>query len=358
MKIYLDDGFASQHGGGIAAYTHLIYSELKKRNYDVTYDNYHLLKMISNRSVRRILYCLYVSLILPFYLKKHRYDIAHFTNHFIPPLKNNYTKYIATIHDLGHIIFPETVSLIYYKYFRGALKIIIKNSDCIITPSRSAKDDLKRIFNVDDKKIKVCGEASKYTFDKSPPTNHILKKYSIEAKEYFLFVGRLEKRKNIVTLVKAFDRFKEETKTNKKLVLVGNQGFGFYEIQDTINNSTCKDDIIITGYISNQDLQELYHNASAFVFPSIIEGFGLPILEAMHFELPLILSNIPTNLELTDSRGSFFDPENLKELKDLLKRVENKEIEPLDYSDALKKYSLDAMIDSHLEVYEHMRRKV
>lgn len=352
MRIYIDDGFASEHGGGIGVYSDLLYLELKARGADVTRANHRMLAKIKNKSIRRILYSLYLNFILPITLRKNHYDAAHFTNSHIPLIRNSVTKYISTVHDINPILFPETVPSIYSYYFKLILKNAFRCSDCIITVSHSVKKELHYYFNLPETKVKVCQIGINNGFEKKGLSQSVLGKYSLKTKEYFLFVGRLEKRKNLIVLIKAFEKFKNETKSKKRLVLVGTDGNGVEEIVDAVNASKYRDDIIRTGYVEDKDLKEIYANSIAFVFPSIYEGFGIPLLEAMKFKLPIILSRIPTNLEMLDSRGFFFDSQNVDELKNLLKRFEDEKDQAIDYSDILNNYSLNNMIELHLDVYK------
>lgn len=352
MKIYLDNGFAELHGGGIGVYSNLLYSGLKKRGCDVTLGSYPFLIKLKNRLLRRALYTFYLSFILPFHLKINKYQVAHLTNSQVPVIKNSMTKYISTIHDINPILFPETVPSIYSYYFKLILKNAFRCSDCIITVSQSVKKELHYYFNLPETKVKVCQIGINNGFEKKGLSQSVLGKYSLKTKEYFLFVGRLEKRKNLIVLIKAFEKFKNETKSKNRLVLVGTDGNGVEEIVDAVNASKYRDDIIRTGYVEDKDLKEIYANSIAFVFPSIYEGFGIPLLEAMKFKLPIILSRIPTNLEMLDSRGFFFDSQNVDELKNLLKRFEDEKDQAIDYSDILNNYSLNNMIELHLDVYK------
>ena len=357
LKIYLDDGFALEHGGGIGVYADILFRELTKRGYQVTRANHPILNKIANKMLRRLLYSLYLFFVLPHYLKKHRYTVAHFTNFQVPFLKNKTTKYVATIHDLSPILFPETVPASYARYFGFMLKTVIRNSDNIITVSESVKMELQNFLNGRENNINVCYSNLRDVFvDKKIEETQALEQFELTPRDYFLFVSRLERRKNIQTLLRAFEQFKVETQSEKKLVLVGSEGFGFEEIQETIHDCEHRNDIVMTGYISDQQLKELYHGALAVVFPSLYEGFGLPLFEAMVFQRPLIVSRIPTNLEILDSRGYFFEKENIDELKTILKEFETKPIAFVDYSDILKKYSLERMIDLHLEVYSQPGR--
>ena len=139
MKIYLDDGFACEHGGGIAVYSDLLCSGLESRGVQVHRARYGKLLKIKSKLVRRLLYTVYLNFILPLRLIRDDYTIAHFTNNHAPRFGNRFTKYITTIHDLNPIIFPQTVPAIYHKYFTMMLHNVTRTADTIIAVSENTK---------------------------------------------------------------------------------------------------------------------------------------------------------------------------------------------------------------------------
>ena len=138
-----------------------------------------------------------------------------------------------------------------------------------------------------------------------------------------------------------------------KLVFVGSKGFGADEILNTVAVSSFVDDIIVTGYVSNHELNGLYKHATAFIFPSLYEGFGIPVIEAMNFGLPLILSNIPTNTEIAADQGLFFQADNEKVLSVYMKQVSEATTRRQSYSAILARYSLENMLSKHIEAYQN-----
>ena len=351
VKIYLDEGFASEHGGGIGVYSELLLSGLTQTEFDVTPARYPRLQRIRIAALRRILYSLYINLLLPGYLKKRSFAIAHFTNFQLPARKNGFTKYISTVHDLNPILYPDTVPPLYLKYYDRVMRNIVRNADCIITVSKSVKDAISKRYSFPERNIKVCSNALRADFLTGHVDSKILNDFALDFKNYFLFVGRLERKKNLVLLVKAFSEFKRETGSSGKLVLVGVRGFGFDEIAVARSESGCENDIILTGYVSLTELKTLYAAAGAFILPSLDEGFCIPLVEAMGFGLPLILSDIATSREIVGSKAIYFDTECGESLKRVLVDFAQKSLQPVDYSEILSKYSVEKMIDSHLKVY-------
>ncbi len=148
-----------------------------------------------------------------------------------------------------------------------------------------------------------------------------------------LFIGRLEKRKNILNLIEAFGIFKESRKlqatclpdrqASHRLILAGKAGFGFDKIKRRAERSEYGKDIILKGYVSKREKEELYQNADVFVTPSLYEGFGLPILEAMSYGVPVICSDNSSLPEVAGSAGLLVDPNNTQEIAEAINRVLN-----------------------------------
>ena len=151
----------------------------------------------------------------------------------------------------------------------------------------------------------------------------ILNKFNIEDKNYLFFVSTIEPRKNIVTLIKAFEilKEKEENKT-LKLILAGGLGWKYHDVLDAIEKSKYKEDISLTGYISKDEKEYLFKNAKCFVYPSLYEGFGLPILEAMARGTIVVTSNISSIPEVGGEAAFYLnDVHNENELANLIEKA-------------------------------------
>jgi len=140
---------------------------------------------------------------------------------------------------------------------------------------------------------------------------------------FFLFVGTIEKRKNVGMIIDAFFKLKEESDEARdyKLVLAGRKGYGYEEFQEKVRGSNFSDDVIFTGFVTKEDCNRLYSHANAYVFPTVYEGFGSTQLECMACHTPLILSDIPTNREISGEYGLFFDLDNLESLVGQMKEI-------------------------------------
>ncbi len=255
-----------------------------------------------------------------------------------------------TIHDVAFKRFPKSYGLLSRLYLDWGNKFAVKHAKNIVVPSVATKDDLIELYKCNPKKITIITLGFKQkTIVKttSMPTN-----YNLTDKNYFLYIGRIEHKKNTDTLIKAFKKFAEKNNAIK-LVLVGFQGHGGKKIIANIPK-TLKNRIILTGYVSNEIKSALLQNALAFIFPSRYEGFGIPILEAMQYDLPIICSNIPSSKEILGDNALFFETEKVTELAKQFKKIT---ITPdlrikltKKYSQILSEYSWDICAKKTLDI--------
>ena len=244
-------------------------------------------------------------------------DIYHFFNFTIP--KNVKGKIINTIYDTVFISAPETMGnrkeIEEYKY--GAQK-----SDLIITISKSAKNDIIKNLGVSENKIEIVYpgiDLERYSkkYEKED-LEKIRKKYKLPL-EYILYLGTIEPRKNIERTIKAFIKYKKEVKDDLKFVIVGGKGWKYDNIMKLIESMGT--DIILTGYIDEEDKIPIYKLAQIFAFPSLYEGFGMPVLEAMAAGVPVITSNVSSLPEVAGEAAILVDPLNEDEIFEAYKKI-------------------------------------
>ena len=140
-------------------------------------------------------------------------------------------------------------------------------------------------------------------------------------KNYFLFVGAMNPRKNIPALVKAFDDFKKETKSDFKLLLAGPHFYGVSEVYNTLDNCEFKKDIIFTGRLTEDDLAHVMASAFALTFVPYFEGFGIPLVEAMQCQIPIITSNVTSLPEIADNAALFVNPYDTNDIKNAMVKL-------------------------------------
>lgn len=223
-------------------------------------------------------------------LKIYKIDIFWNCNHILPMRKPKGVKYVLTIHDLALCKFKgigETSNVVKQKLFvRHSCRI----ADKIAVVSECTKKDLMQFMQISEDKIVVCynggAEAKNRVSDDTIKVTR--EKYNITG-HYIFYLGTLEPRKNILTAVKAFDALRKYE--DIQFVISGGKGWKYHPVLDQINKSNYKEDIILTGYVTPEEKSALYSDAMLFVFPSIYEGFGIPILEAFSYGTPVITAN-------------------------------------------------------------------
>ena len=242
--------------------------------------------------------------------------------HTIPflPLPKK-TKVFVNVHDVGFKRSPELYKPIQVWYHDLTMKRIKSRADAIITISEFSKREIIDLYGVSEEKIRVVylGFDGSQFSPAAGPADETLKKYKITA-PYLLYVGRLEKKKNIGRMVTAFTLIKEKY-PDLKLVLAGAGGNQFDEIKQIIADNKLESEVIITGYVAHADLAAIYNHADIFLFPTLYEGFGLPILEAMASGVPVITSNQAPHTEVGGEAAIYADSQSPQSLADGIIKV-------------------------------------
>ena len=253
-------------------------------------------------------------------INEHDLDIVHNPSQ-VPtyfPLK---AKYVITVNDLTPFITPQESKTGRSSVFRMLFPKTLRSADKIICISHNTKDDLIKKFNISSEKISVIHLAVNDNFRKMDSLNaqKILHNYGIRT-PYILYVGTLEARKNIPSLIKAFNKLKD-LRIPHQLVIGGKMGWKYKEIFDLTNQLNLTNKITFTGYVKEEDLPILYNAADLFVYPSLYEGFGLPPLEAMACGCPVITSNTSSLPEVVGDAGIMINPTDVNKLADSIYEV-------------------------------------
>ncbi len=235
----------------------------------------------------------------------------------------NPERSVVTVHDIGFEHFPECYQTADKFYHKLIIHFIKKSADQIITVSEYSKRDLIETYKIDPAKIKVVynGYDQERYREMPDAKTYIRNKFEINA-PYILFVGRLEEKKNISRLIDAFNLFKKQNpQDDHKLVLVGSCGFGFEQAQKKIGEYGLQKEIIFPGWLDDHDLPYLHSASDLFVFPSLFEGFGIPILEAMACGEPVVCSNTTSLPEVAGDATIMFDPTDIEQMSAVMARV-------------------------------------
>lgn len=352
MKIVIDGRL--YHQSGVGRYLQKLIENLAlidhKNQYVIflaktDYDVFELpAKNFQKRLVDILWHSLKEQLLLPVYLIKEKPDLVHFPYFSVPIWYPG--KFVVTIHDLTIDHFgtgrASTRCLLIYKIKRFCYKIIIKSAilraNIIIAVSQSTKKEIINHYRIPASKIMVTYEAADLN-----KTND----QRLVAKDYLLYVGNAYPHKNLERLIKATTDF--------NLVLVGRKDF-FYQRLEKKLTPVQKKRIIFFGFADDKQLSNLYTYAQAFVFPSLMEGFGLPGLEAMKIGTPVVCSDIPVFHEIYRQAAIYFDPSSSPKMTQQISRLlQDKRLrENLRKKgfELVKKFSWSKMAKETLGVYE------
>jgi glycosyltransferase involved in cell wall biosynthesis len=240
---------------------------------------------------------------------KNKADIFHGTNFTHIPVTKG--KTVITIHDLAYMRYPETTSERIYKHHSRWVPYSARKCHRIIADSEQTKRDIVDLLQIPESKIDVIYLAADEKMKPVPETDvkPILQKYHLPER-YLLFVGTLEPRKNLIGLLKAYRIMKQNCDYTEKLVIIGAKGWKYDPVFDWVERHNMQNDVIFTGFIEDQDLVAIYNGATVFVMPSLYEGFGLPILEAMNCGIPVIGSNVSSIPEVIGDAGILVAPDD------------------------------------------------
>lgn len=240
-------------------------------------------------------------------LNKQKDYIFHSPNYYIPP---NIGKSVATFHDLSVFHWPEFHPAGRVHLMQKELKKTVARAKVLITDSEYTKNELVEYFDIDLNNVVVAPLASSgyFTPRRESEVQAVLSKYELGYKKFFLYTGTIEPRKNILTLLQAYDRLERATKAHFPLVISGYKGWENEELLKLFKKGNDEGWLKYLGYTASEDLPLLYAAAKGFLFPSIYEGFGLPVLEAMASGVPVICSNASSLPEVVGDAALMHDP--------------------------------------------------
>lgn len=233
---------------------------------------------------------------LPLYVRRSATSVFHGTNYEIPLWSRCPT--VLSIHDLSLLLYPEVHLNKVVRRARYRLPLMARMATRIITATEFMKREVSEHLKVDPAKIAVTPYAPRSIFRplSRSETDETRTRLGIE-ETFILFVGTLEPRKNLITLVQAFAELMKSTDLRPQLVIAGQKGWLIGETLNYIERESLSQRVKLTGYISDEDLRALYSCCAVCVYPSLYEGFGLPPLEAMACGAPVIASDVPSLAE-------------------------------------------------------------
>lgn len=229
------------------------------------------------------------------------------------------TKQVAVIHDINFLHYPKDLKLLYSLYYNYFVPKFAKQANAIATVSEFSKSDICKNYSIEPSKITVVynGIQSGYKKLSEQEKNNVINKYT-KGKPFFLFVGSQSPRKNLGRLIEAFDQFKTKTKSDFKLLIVGASFWGNKELAQKVDTAKSKEDILFTGRVNQNELEQIMGSAFALTFVSYFEGFGIPLVEAMACEVPIICSNASCMPEIAGDAALYVNPFDVEDIADKL----------------------------------------
>lgn len=287
-------------------------------------------------------------------VNKDHLDLFFNPTHYSPLFLN--CPQVISILDVSYIYFPELFNKndLYKLAIWG--KYSVKKAAHIITISKSSKDDIMKEYKVSEAKISVIPVGIKDIDIKQMTKKELFEHYKLQ-NPYVLYVGTLQPRKNLVRLIEAFSKLK---KSNIDLVIVGKKGWQFEEILSAPEKYCVLDRVHFLHSVSNAELPAFYEHAECFVLPSLYEGFGLPILEAMKYGCPVVTSNISSMPEAGGDAAEYFDPTDVSDMAMVIDKVVSDKILQEKMikkgSDHLKNFSWDKSAEKVIEIFESLNK--
>ncbi|MFA5993816.1 MAG: glycosyltransferase family 1 protein [Parcubacteria group bacterium] len=247
--------------------------------------------------------------VLPQYLRKNPVDIlqVQYITPFFVPKK---IKIVTIVHDVSFKVYPELIGKLDLFFLSALMPLTLRRADKIIGVSRFTTQEIIKYYHTDPRKLAWIHNAVGDNFQ--TPITHaqmeaVRKKYNLPQK-FILYIGTLQPRKNLPALIEAYIQIPIAKREGLKLVLAGGKGYNFdREIETDIKSYSLDGHVLLPGYIAEEDKPALFALAHVFCFPSLYEGFGIPILEAMTLGVPALASHIPPHVEVAGEAITFFD---------------------------------------------------
>lgn len=250
---------------------------------------------------------------LPRYCKRASLDLFHGTN-FAIPLWGRCPS-VLTIHDLSLLLYPETHEQHLVRRARRNLPLMARKAAAVITPSEAVKREVCEVLKVPQDRVVAIPEAARAVFRRIPAseTTDVRQRFGIED-EFLLFVGTIEPRKNLLNFFRAVEEIYRTTSLRPQVVVAGSEGWLSADLHAYVKTMDSKERLVFTGYLEDDELRALYSACTVFVYPSLYEGFGLPLLEAMACGAPVVTSNVPSIVETVRKVARLISPNDFSDL--------------------------------------------
>ncbi len=316
---FLLEGYLEGYGNFIYETFHRITRNHPEHQFIFIFDRPYEERFVQGENVRAVvtgpaarhplLWKFWYDVRIPAILKKYGADVFVSADGFC----SLHTKLpqCLVVHDLAFLHYPPAIKRSHLLYYKRYTPKFLAKATSIVTVSQFSKEDIVQQYSIDPSRIDVVYNGVKEIFH---PLNEEEKtttkaKYT-EGKEYFVYTGSIHPRKNLINLLKAFSVFKKRQQTNMKLVLTGRLAWKYESFKENLKSYKYRNDVVMTGYVDETELASITGAAYGMVYPSLWEGFGVPVLEAMRSDVPVITSPASSMEEIARDAALYADPES------------------------------------------------
>lgn len=271
--------------------------------------------VISPPARHPLLWKIWYDLKLPLALRKIKADVFVSPDGFCSLATK--VPQCLVVHDLAFLHQPAAIKKSHLSFYKHYTPKFLKKAKSVATVSRFSKEDIMQQYNVPAERIDVVYSAVKKVFRPlSFEKQQLIKDKYTAGHEYFLYTGAIHPRKNLVNLLKAFSLFKKRLQSGMRLVLAGRLAWKNNEFLQLLQTYKYKDDVVMTGYLPEEELATLTASAYALVYPSLFEGFGVPVLEAAQCRVPVLTSTGTSMQEIGEDAALYFNPNDHADIAD------------------------------------------
>jgi glycosyltransferase involved in cell wall biosynthesis len=335
--------------------SHLPFEASAVAGIDAPHANLRLVQQKVNQLTRR-----WWAIGLPLYLKRRGLDLFHGTNYDVPLWGGRPT--VVTVHDLSLLLYAETHEARRVRRARRRLPLMARAATMVIAPTESVRREVCEHLRVPAERVAVVREAPRACFRPLPREECAAARARLGVEgEFVLYVGTIEPRKNILTLVRAFEELLRSTPLRPQLVIAGKRGWLNDELFAYVESAALGDRILMTGYVTDEDLRALYSSCSVMAFPALYEGAGLPPLEAMACGAAVVTSDTPAVAEMVGDGARLFSPKDHRALaRSLVELLADEGTRSSLADSGLKRaaqFTWERAARETYEVYEEARRR-
>ncbi len=253
-------------------------------------------------------------------LKKYRADVFLSPDNFLSLCTK--VKTVLVTHDLAHAHFPSQLPFFHRLYYQIFAPKFNRRADRIVAVSEFTRQDLVARYGIPPEKIAVACNGCREIFRPlSEAEKHSVRERYSDGKPYFFYVGAVHPRKNVHRLIAAFDQFKTATGSSAKLLIAGRFAWKAGAVADAWRAARHQPDVQFLGYLDDLEVAKLMGGAFALTYVSLFEGFGVPLMEAMHCDVPVITSNVSSMPEVAGEAGLLVNPESVEEIATAMQRL-------------------------------------